>query len=357
MARKASTLDLDGLIMAAPISRDGFAFNGRQMTVIVENHSHERCDSATLHALLTHVDPPPLLTKAGKLAKRQPEPFVDRPGHFYCAQLLHYGLKPLKTKDAAKKRLLEAYDNLRHLSVPTALVQLEQKLRTEFKKINDAAVAQYQAERGRDVGPPAAKKAKKADSGKSRQLAQSIPTAIVMPAIPPPSRPKQTALKSTRPFPADAAPDVAGSTTKPRTKQTAKKSGPSMVMPTVKSDPDQDLDVDIKPRTKMTARKSSYVVVPTFVPDAQPEVNRVKQTARKTSSSAARLKLAKEVSALPDEQRVKLLQEMMQELDGEDFVKEKLAALSAGLGKPSGSGSKVEWLLPACRTRGLRFPV
>ncbi len=170
MARKAQ--DLDPRLLAAPVSCDRFSFDGRELSVVVENNRHTRCDSVSLHALLTHQDPPPLMTKAGKRAKRQPPPFVDRPGHFYCAQLLHYGLKPLKTKDLAKKRLLASYNSDRQLHVPTAIVQLEQKLRADFKKINDAAL---KADKGAvtqiAMGPSRRKQSERTHPAASRQLA------------------------------------------------------------------------------------------------------------------------------------------------------------------------------------------
>lgn len=43
----------------------------------------------------------------------------DRPGHWYEAQLIHYGLPPSKTKSTAKMRLLDAL-NKGNVAVPCA---------------------------------------------------------------------------------------------------------------------------------------------------------------------------------------------------------------------------------------------
>ncbi|KAF9031016.1 hypothetical protein BDZ89DRAFT_1064350 [Hymenopellis radicata] len=338
MARKAQ--DLDVRIMAAPVSRDGFSFDGRELSVVVENNRHTRCDSVSLHALLTHQDPPPVMTKAGKPAKRQPPPFVDRPGHFYCAQLLHYGLKPLKTKDSAKKRLLESYNSDRQLHVPTAIVQLEQKLRADFKKINDAAL---EADKGAvtqiAMGPSPSKKAKGEDAPRTKQTARkSSQPAIHMPAAVVDNVPKAES-SAPRTVPAPVAAPEAKARAKPRTMQTARKTtGKSEVeppMPAVtrvpKTEPTTQSIVptgpvvaesETKPRTKLTARKTTGGREPA-VAQARP-----KQTAVKTSR----------VVESPPDQGAKLLQSLFQEYsDAEEFVKEKLQDVPT---KASGSTTK-----------------
>jgi len=83
------------------------------------------------------------------VAKRQPPPHKDPPGHFYCAQLLHYGLKPLKTKDAAKKRLLTAYSPNRTLTVPEKILELEKELQKEYEEANRLAKKKYEEEKER----------------------------------------------------------------------------------------------------------------------------------------------------------------------------------------------------------------
>ena len=62
----------------------------------------------------------------------------DHPAHWFEAQLVHYGLKPSKTKSVARMRLFDAV-NRDNLAVPSDLVELEAKLRKEWAK-NDKAV-------------------------------------------------------------------------------------------------------------------------------------------------------------------------------------------------------------------------
>jgi hypothetical protein len=137
--------------MAKPVSLDGFFYAGHGLYVQSEGastHRHHRRDAASLHALLTYVPPTgPLLTKKGEVAKRQPRPYKDEPGHFYVAQLALYGLKPLKTKDAAKKNLLLAFKGGKTLEVPDRLVQLERELKVEYDQANKVAVDAHYAEK------------------------------------------------------------------------------------------------------------------------------------------------------------------------------------------------------------------
>ncbi|QQK40645.1 DNA-repair protein, UmuC-like, N-terminal [Penicillium digitatum] len=57
----------------------------------------------------------------------------DHPGHWYEAQLLHYGLPPSKVKATAKMRLLKALQD-GALTVPKESLQIEKNLKKEWKK-------------------------------------------------------------------------------------------------------------------------------------------------------------------------------------------------------------------------------
>lgn len=57
----------------------------------------------------------------------------DHPAHWFEAQLIHYGLKPSKTKPVARMRLYDAI-KAGKLTVPTHLTSLEDKLRKEWTK-------------------------------------------------------------------------------------------------------------------------------------------------------------------------------------------------------------------------------
>ncbi|KAI5893733.1 uncharacterized protein SCHCODRAFT_02622611 [Schizophyllum commune H4-8] len=146
--------------MAQPVSRDDFFYDGTTFYVEIEGkHRHPRCDASSLHGLLTYT-PGPLLTKKGQVAKRQPPPHKDPPAHFYTAQMIHYGLKPLKTRDPAKKRLVAAFNGGATLAVPAHILQLEQQLATEFA-VSGKAVE----------GPPKTKAKAKAKGAKQAGLA------------------------------------------------------------------------------------------------------------------------------------------------------------------------------------------
>ncbi|KAF9000277.1 hypothetical protein BDQ17DRAFT_1543305 [Cyathus striatus] len=125
-----------------PLHREGFSYYADQFYVQVENSNHGRESASDLYSLLTCVAPTgPALTKAGKVAKRKPQPCRDPPCHFYRAQLLHYGLPDLKTKQPAKKKLLAAFKNgpsgEKILDVPPSILKLEKEMREEWTRLNE----------------------------------------------------------------------------------------------------------------------------------------------------------------------------------------------------------------------------
>ena len=81
------------------------------------------------------------MTKKGVPKVNQPEKHRDQTEAFYCGQLLHYGLKPLKTKGPAKKALLAALDAApgRRLQVPPSIQIIEADLVKQFEKANKTA--------------------------------------------------------------------------------------------------------------------------------------------------------------------------------------------------------------------------
>lgn len=106
---------------AMPIVKDGFSFAGDSLFVEASNHSrHRRATLPELRAILRPTDP-------------QDNQIEDPTGPWYEAQLIHYGLKPSKTKAVAKTRLLDAL-NKGNLAVPQSIVKLERDLRKEWKK-------------------------------------------------------------------------------------------------------------------------------------------------------------------------------------------------------------------------------
>ncbi|KAF8641292.1 hypothetical protein AX16_010071 [Volvariella volvacea WC 439] len=209
-----------------PLSRSGFFFSNNEFYVEIDgHHRHTRCDPVTLYHHLTYIPPSgPVLTKSGAVSKRQPAPHVDPPAHFYRAQLVHYGLKPLKTKEAAKKALLDAFQGVgvsevgedgsgvMQLSVPSHISLLEGEMKQEYRLAMQKAEKEYKEEQKR-----LEKERKKEEKAKVKAL-ESIATAGAGP-----SRPKKqrVVLKET-----GATQSAASSGIGPiRTKQTAIKGG------------------------------------------------------------------------------------------------------------------------------------
>src|SRR5258706_1213286 len=103
----SSDEETENLYYAPHITRNGFTCVRDDFWVEGDPHKHPRKNAENLYSILTYTPPPPVLTKKGTVAKRQPPPFKEPPAHFFTAQMAHYGLKPLKTKEPAKKKLLE----------------------------------------------------------------------------------------------------------------------------------------------------------------------------------------------------------------------------------------------------------
>src|SRR4051794_27170779 len=83
----------------------------------VETSGHNRHRRATLPELQTLFHPP----------SNGIQNNVDHVGHWYEAQLLHYGLPPSKSKAVAKTRLLDAV-NKGNLAVPKETLKIEADL-------------------------------------------------------------------------------------------------------------------------------------------------------------------------------------------------------------------------------------
>ncbi|KAJ3056518.1 hypothetical protein HK097_006425 [Rhizophlyctis rosea] len=149
--------------------------------------THSRVPSADLYRILTTpVGPRPvILTKAGKPAKRQPSPVREQPTGFYQAQVLLYGLNPVKTVDGAKNSLLKAFAKGNgSLTVPKKVLATEERLRNAFVAENEAAKARY-------GGSGAGKKASKDISSNSTQSARKRKVTEVV-EVPPAKAAKTT---------------------------------------------------------------------------------------------------------------------------------------------------------------------
>ncbi len=144
IAIKSYVMDWNDRQYIAPISCPPFTYSTDGGLKV---NGHSRCDEQRLYELLTYVDPGPVLTKKGEPRVRQPPAHKDQTGAFYEAQLVHYGLKPLKTKSAAKRALLLEFDcNEGKLNVPEAFRELEDELAAQFRRENSEARKEYRAE-------------------------------------------------------------------------------------------------------------------------------------------------------------------------------------------------------------------
>ena len=141
--------------VASPISRDGFFYNGDLYVEVGNLNRHKRASIPEITAILR----PDL-----KKAKATSQPSKDPVGHWYEAQLIHYGLPPSKDKARAKMRLLEALNNS-NLVVPAGIARLEQSLRKEFSAAERKAKALHKAQTAKEAKEaPATKKRKQSNA-------------------------------------------------------------------------------------------------------------------------------------------------------------------------------------------------
>lgn len=124
------------MTFAPPVSRGDFHYNGNLYVEVGNLNRHER---ATVEDITTTLRPD--LKKSKKVSSDQPK---DQVGHWYEAQLIHYGLPPSKDKARAKMRLLEAL-NQSKLVVPPNIVKMEAEMKKEYAAVERKAKAQYKA--------------------------------------------------------------------------------------------------------------------------------------------------------------------------------------------------------------------
>ncbi|THV83522.1 hypothetical protein D6D26_10177 [Aureobasidium pullulans] len=104
--------------MTSPaVTRDKFVYNDVFLAQVDDNKRHTRASVPEL----THLLRP----------ESSSAPPKDQVGHWYQAQLLHYGLPPSKDKNTAKARLLQAI-NAGKLAVPDHVNKLEKEMKKEF---------------------------------------------------------------------------------------------------------------------------------------------------------------------------------------------------------------------------------
>ncbi|TID15726.1 hypothetical protein E6O75_ATG08054 [Venturia nashicola] len=129
-----------------PATKDEFSYSIDSFFVEASGHNHRRATESELEAIFH--------------PKKSAETPKDPVGHWYEAQLRHYGLAPSKNKAVAKTRLLDAV-NAGNLAVPRDIKAVETQLAKEWaKRHREARAAIKKAESGASKETTATKEAK-----------------------------------------------------------------------------------------------------------------------------------------------------------------------------------------------------
>ena len=219
------------MAFAQPVVKDNFVYNGDLFVDVGNLNRHKRASVAEL----TEVLRPDLKKPKNAAAVKDPV------GHWYEAQLIHYGLPPSKDKARAKMRLLENL-NQSKLSVPPQITAIETALKKEFAAAERKAKAQHKASL---AATPSMQK--DSVSTKKRKMADNknaFPTINVNVSVGDALSPNRSSL----------------SPPKKRKLQTARRGGSTSVPPVELSHAafqQHALAADVpKPRPKQTARRS-----------------------------------------------------------------------------------------------------
>ncbi|KAJ3492877.1 hypothetical protein NLJ89_g11147 [Agrocybe chaxingu] len=251
------------------ISRDGFSYQDGVFYAEGDSYRYTRADAAELYELLTYEPSPQILDDAGNPTKNQPKRHVDRKAEFYSAQMAHYGLKVLKTREAAKKNLLAAFTSSpdgRGLAIPRTILDLEQTLKREW---NDADAAR-RAESGTLVRTNSKAKGKEKEIqspnvavpvAKSNSMTKEEMRAKIYSI--PESRARSILVKVL-----DEEPAAETLLMSELSKQTALKTADTQLKPGVPAPPGPVIPASSSRRTKQTARKTTGAVP--FHPYARP---------------------------------------------------------------------------------------
>lgn len=160
------------MAFASPMSRGNFHYNGDLYVEVGNCNRHRRATVNEITAILR-----PDLKKSTKATSDAQK---DQVGHWYEAQLIHYGLPPSKDKARAKMRLLEALNSSK-LSVPSSIAKMEAEMKKEYSAADKKAKAQYKASQApakkteTPAGPAPSRKRKQTDtSGNVNNINVSI---------------------------------------------------------------------------------------------------------------------------------------------------------------------------------------
>ena len=140
------------MALVPPVSRNNFHYDGNLYVEVGAFNRHKRATVEDITAILR-----PDLKKPKKASSDSQK---DQVGHWYEAQLIHYGLPPSKDKARAKMRLLEAL-NQSKLIVPPNIATMEAEMGREYAAAERKAKAQYKASRAPAKEPLAVGKKRK----------------------------------------------------------------------------------------------------------------------------------------------------------------------------------------------------
>ena len=142
------------MAFAPPVSRGDFYYHDGLYVDVGNLNRHKRATAEEIRALLR-----PDLKKSKNASVLPPK---DQVGHWYEAQLIHYGLPPSKDKARAKMRLLEALNSSR-LVVPPNIAQMEAAMKKEYAAAERKAKAEIKGSLmlTREGGSPALGKKRK----------------------------------------------------------------------------------------------------------------------------------------------------------------------------------------------------
>ena len=154
------------MTFASPAFRDNFYYNGDLWFDIGNSNRHKRATVEEISALLR-----PDVHKSKKALATSPP--KDQVGHWYEAQLVHYGLPPSKDKARAKVRLLEAL-NSSGLKVPAGIAKMEAELKNEFAAAEKKAKAEYEASQKSANKPESSTASKKRKQSKDSEGTTNI---------------------------------------------------------------------------------------------------------------------------------------------------------------------------------------
>ena len=124
------------MAFAPPVSRGNFYYHDGLYVDVGNLNRHKRASVEEIRTILR-----PDLKKSKNAPVAPPK---DQVGHWYEAQLIHYGLPPSKDKARAKMRLLEALNSSR-LAVPPNMAQMEAEMKKEYAAAERRAKAEIKS--------------------------------------------------------------------------------------------------------------------------------------------------------------------------------------------------------------------